>query len=93
MIVTQCGAPINITATGNVAGSTTSQGGKLLGFVVNSTSSGTLVLRRGGSGGTVTGGTLTPAAGTFIPYPMDFDGILHVTVGGTIDVTFFVAFS
>ncbi len=93
MIVNEAGFAKNITATGDVAGSSTSQGGKLLGFYVNSTNVGTLVLRRGGSGGTVMCGTITPAIG-FHRFPADFDGVLHATIGGTaLDVTFFVAFT
>lgn len=93
MIVIEAGFAKNITATGDVAGSSTSQGGKLLGFYVNSTNAGTLVLRRGGSGGVVMSGTITPAIG-FHRFPADFDGILHATIAGTaLDVTFFVAFS
>ncbi len=74
----------NITATGNVTTANTA----LMGFYVNSTSSGTLQLRQGGSGGTLLGGTITPTAG-YHPYPCACTGGLHVTVGGTIDVTFF----
>jgi hypothetical protein len=91
--IIECGFPVNVTATGNVNGSsTTVDGCKLLGFYVNSTSSGTLVLRRGGSGGTVISGTITPAAGTFHRFPADISGLLHVTVGGTIDTTFFITY-
>jgi hypothetical protein len=89
--VAECGFAVNATATGNIAGSSTSQGGKLIGFYVNSTTAGTLVLRRGGSGGTVMCGTITPAIG-FHPFPADFDGILHATIAN-LDVTFFVAFA
>jgi hypothetical protein len=92
MIVTETGFAKNITATGDVAGSATSQGGKLLGFYVNSTTGGTLVLRKGGSGGTVMCGTITPAIG-YHPFPADFDGILHATIANTLDVTFFTAFA
>lgn len=75
----------NITATGDV----TTKGGSLIGFYVNSTSSGTLVLRDGGSGGTVMSGTITPAVG-FHSFPSTFGSSgLHATVGGTLNVTFF----
>lgn len=84
MPVTECGDWKNITGTGVVTANT----GKLLGFYVNSTSSGTLVLRSGGASGTVMNGTITPAIG-FQPYPAKFVSGLHATVGGTIDVTFF----
>jgi len=75
----------NLTATGRV----TTAACTLLGFYVNSTSAGTLVLRDGGSGGTVMSGTITPAIG-FHRFPATVgDTGLHATVGGTIDVTFF----
>jgi hypothetical protein len=78
----------NITATGAV----TTLPCTLLGFYVNSTTAGTLVLRDGGAGGTVMGGTITPAAGTFHRFPATVGASgLHATVGGTIDVTFFYA--
>lgn len=75
----------NLTATGDVVASTNTA---LLGFYVNSTSSGTLVLRAGGSGGTALCGTITPAVG-FHAFPASCPSGLHATVGGTIDVTFF----
>ena len=77
----------NMTATGNV----NTLPGTLLGFYVNSTTAGTLVLRDGGSGGTVMCGTITPALG-FHRYPANYgvSGLgLHATIGGTLDVTFF----
>jgi hypothetical protein len=75
----------NLTATGAV----TANPCQLLGFYVNSTTSGTLVLRDGGSGGTVMNGTITPAIG-FARFPATVgSGGLHATVGGTLDVTFF----
>jgi hypothetical protein len=78
----------NITATGSV----TTLPGTLLGFFVNSSTAGTLVLRDGGAGGTVMGGTITPAAGAFYRFPATVGNLgLHATVGGTIDVTFFFA--
>ena len=75
----------NITATGGV----TSNPCQLLGFYVNSTTAGTLVLRDGGAGGTVMGGTITPSVG-FQRFPATVGNLgLHATVGGTLDVTFF----
>lgn len=80
------GAYVNFTATGNV----TTKPCHLLGFYVNSTTSGTIVFRDGGSGGTVLSGTITPAIG-FHRYPAIVSGAgLHATVGGTLDVTVFV---
>jgi len=78
------GTPITITATGAVG---RAGGDKaLLGFSVNSTTVGTLVLTPGA--GTATG-TITPAIGWYA-FPMSCPGGLTVTVGGTINVTFFV---
>jgi hypothetical protein len=77
----------NITATGDVS----TVPGSLIGFYVNSTSSGTIVLRDGGSGGTVMSGTITPAIG-FHRFPSTYgaSGLgLHATIGATINVTFF----
>lgn len=92
----ECGYPVNLTATGDVAGTAASAAAgvqvKLLGFYVNSTNAGTLVLRKGGSGGTAISGTITPAIG-FHRFPADVHGVLHATIGGSaLDVTFFVAF-
>lgn len=84
--VYESGSYKNITSTGLV----TANPGVLIGFYVNSTSSGTIVLRDGGSSGTVMCGTITPAIG-FHRYPAGFGlaGGLHATIGGTIDATFF----
>ena len=80
------GTAINATATGTIFGSQ----GRLIGFYVNSTSSGTVVLRDGGTGGRVLCGTITPAIG-FHWFPAAFSKDLHFTEGGTLDITFFVA--
>lgn len=80
------GSTTNLTATGNVVALTDCV---LIGFYVNSTTTGTLVLRKGGSGGTVLGGTITPAIG-FHPFPAACPGGLHATIAGAaLDVTFF----
>jgi hypothetical protein len=84
------GIPVPITATGDVFNPTV--GNKdctLLGFYVNSTTAGTLVLRQGGASGTTLGGTITPAVGWHTFPSVAHDG-LHATVGGAIDVTFFI---
>lgn len=80
------GDPKNITATGDVFAT---KDVYLLGFYVNSTTGGTLVLRKGGSGGTVMSGTITPAIG-FHRFPAYCAGGLHATIANTLDVTFFV---
>lgn len=80
----ECGSPVNLTATGAISLSP----GTLLGFYVNSTSSGTVVFRDGGSGGTVLSGTITPAVG-FHRFPAACATSCHVTIGGTLNATFF----
>lgn len=82
----EAGQAYNRTSTGDV----TTGDGAMIGFYVNSTAAGTLVFRRGGAGGTVLSGTITPLIG-FHAFPALAPGGLHVTVGGTIDVTVFVA--
>lgn len=84
--VNESGFPKNITATGAVSTGPC----QLLGFYVNSTAAGTLVLRDGGAAGTVLCGTITPAIG-FHRWPANIGSSLHATVGGTIDATFFFA--
>ena len=85
--VAECGAYKNITATGAV----TSGPCQLIGFYVNSTTIGTLVLKDGGSGGTALGGTITPAIG-FHRYPATVGTSLHATIAGSaLDVTVFFA--
>lgn len=85
MLNAEIGQAKNMTATGTVK----AVSGQLLGFYVNSTSSGTVVLRDGGASGTVLCGTITPAIG-FHRFPTTFQTDLHFTEGGTIDITFFV---
>lgn len=84
--VKEGGTPKNMTATGLAF----SGPGTLLGFYVNSTSSGTIVLRDGGASGTALSGTITPAVG-FHRFPAALSTNCHATIGGTLDVTFFVA--
>lgn len=63
--------------------------GALLGFLVNSTSAGTVILYDDAATGTSTPitGTITPAANTFITLPVAFSKGLNVVVGGTINIT------
>jgi hypothetical protein len=84
--VAEVGGYKNITATGAV----TPGPCQLIGFYVNNTTAGTLVLRNGGSGGEVMSGTITPAIG-FHRFPANVGVSLYATVGGTLDVTFFFA--
>lgn len=75
------GQPVTLTATGRIAPGR----GKLVGFYVNSTSSGTIALASGGA----IGGTITPAVGWHF-YPIGFASDLTATIGGTLNVTFIV---
>jgi hypothetical protein len=85
--VSEVGGYKNITATGAVSTGPC----QLIGFYVNSTNGGTLVLRDGGSGGTVMCGTITPAIG-FHRFPANVGSSLHATIAGTaLNVTFFFA--
>ena len=82
--VIEVGTAKNMTVTGDVF----TVNGSFMGFYVNSTSSGTLVLKNGGSSGTALAGTITPGVG-YHAFPCGISGGLHVTIAGTIDVTFF----
>jgi hypothetical protein len=84
--VAECGGYKNITSTGAVSNGQC----QLIGFYVNSTSAGTIVLRNGGASGEVMSGTITPAIG-FHRFPANVGVSLYATIGGTIDVTFFYA--
>lgn len=85
------GTPILLTGTGVISES----GGSLIGFYVNSTTVGTIVLNTGGAAGATTGGTaisgtITPAIG-FNRFPAYCIGRAYATIGGTLNVTFFFA--
>jgi hypothetical protein len=85
--VAEVGGYKNITETGAVSTGPC----QVIGFYVNSTNGGTLVLRDGGSGGTVMCGTITPAIG-FHRFPANVGSSLHATIAGTaLNVTFFFA--
>ncbi len=79
--VAECGAMKNLTGTGDVSKGPC----QLLGFYVNSTSSGTVILD---DGGTAVSGTITPAIG-FHRFPGTFGAKCTATIGGTLNVTFF----
>jgi hypothetical protein len=89
-IVQQAGTPVELTSTGTIS----KVSGVLIGFLVATTTSGTIVLRQGSAGtsnGTAFTGTITPTAGTFTPVmAMCVDGC-HATIANTIDVTFIFA--
>ena len=85
----ESGTPINLTGTGTISVAS----GTLLGFYVNNTTSGTLVLRIGSAGtasGTVISGTITPAIG-WNAYPAYCPSGAHATIANTLDVTFLFA--
>ena len=84
--VAEVGGYKNITGTGAVSTGPC----QLIGFYVNNTSSGTLVLTDGGSGGTNISGTITPAIG-FHRYPANIGSSLYATIGSSLNVTFFYA--
>lgn len=81
------GSPILLSASGAVSLAP----GSLIGFFVATTSSGTIVVRDGGSGGTAISGTITPAAGAFYRFPATCVNACYFTIGGTISVTAFFA--
>ena len=85
--VAEVGGYKNITATGAVSTGAC----QLIGFYINNTTAGTLVLRDGGASGTVMSGTITPAIG-FHRFPANVGVSLYATIAGTgLDVTFFYA--
>jgi hypothetical protein len=78
----------------NDAGSqaeTTALPGCILGFYVNSTTAGTIVLssNNAGAAGTAFTGTITPAIGWNF-FPVLNSGGIFATIGGTLSVTFIV---
>lgn len=79
----ETGSAKNLTASGAI----NANPGSLIGFYVNSTTVGTLVLKDGGTGGTALCGTITPAVG-FHRFPVTFVTSAYATIGGTLDVTF-----
>ena len=82
----ESGTPLNKSSTGTVS----VVSGTLLGFYVNNTSSGTLILKVGSAGtssGTAISGTITPAIG-WHRFPAYCPGGLHATIANTLDVTF-----
>lgn len=82
--VVECGAPVNLAASGAVSLSP----GVLLGFYVNSTSTGTIIIKDGGSGGTAISGTITPAIG-WHAFPAACANGCYATIANTLNVTLF----
>lgn len=86
--VVESGSPTNLTETGTVS----KVSGTLLGFYVNSTSSGTIVFKSGADGtasGAAISGTITPAVG-FHRFSAYCPGGCHATIAD-MDVTVFFA--
>lgn len=83
----QAGVPILLSSSGAVSLAP----GTLLGFYVNSTTGGTIVVRDGGSGGTAISGTITPAAGLYHRFPAYCRTGCYFTIANTISVTAFFA--
>jgi hypothetical protein len=82
--IVQAGSYKNITATGPVAPGPC----QLLGFYVNSTNAGTIILD---DGGVAISGTITPAIG-YRRFPAIIGNSLTATIGGTaLNVTLFYA--
>jgi hypothetical protein len=85
--MSQAGTPINLSSSGIIS----KVAGSLLGYHVNSTSSGTIVFRDGTlAASAVISGTITPAIG-FQWFPAAMPNGAFATIGGTLDVTFFFA--
>ncbi len=77
----------NLTASGQVSPSGVPA--KLVGFYVNSTSSGIINFKDGGSSGSAKSGNITPAIG-FHQFPGEFTSDCYMTlVSGSINVTLF----
>jgi hypothetical protein len=78
-----------ITATGNVK----PIGGRLVGVLVSTTTSGTIQLYDSATTTTTAPitGTLTLAAGSFTPIPATFIDGLYAVIGGTLDATIIYA--
>jgi len=79
----ECGQPVNLTSSGAIS----TVPGRIIGFYVASTSSGTIILKDGGSGGTAISGTITPAVGWHF-FPAAISTSAYATIASTIDVTF-----
>lgn len=85
VLTADVGTPSNVTATGAIVATA----GHLIGFYVNSTSSGTIVIKDGTANtGAAISGTITPAIG-FHRFPASFTTGLYVTIGATLNVTLF----
>ena len=87
MLANPSGQFANVTATGQVF----KGGGRLLGFYVNSTTGGTIVLNDSeGVTATAMSGTITPALG-WHAFPATVQRGIAVTIANTLNVTLFFA--
>lgn len=85
-LVIEAGQFTNLSASGSVKDGA----GKLLGFFVASSSSGTVKLWDNTSAaGTIIINTTSVTAATFYPCPAAFANGCYATIGGTADITFF----
>lgn len=89
MISNMCGTPKRLSASGAVA----TGSGLLTGYLVNSTTAGTITLTDTNDAalGTAFAVALPTTAGQFVPLGASFSQGLYFTLGGTADITFFVA--
>ena len=84
--VAEVGSAVNLTASGVISTGPC----QLLGFYVNSTTAGTVIIKDGGSSGTALSGTITPAKG-YHRFPATIGTSAYATIANTLDVTFFFA--
>ena len=86
--VIKSGVPINKTSSAAISVS----GGSLLGWYVNNTTNGTIIICNGStSAGTAVSGTITPAIG-WHRFPAYLPSGCYATIGGAaLDVTFIFA--
>lgn len=82
--VSETGAWKNLTSSAAI----TTTPCKIIGFYVNNTTAGTLIIKDGGTGGTALCGTITPAIG-FHRFPAYIGTSAFATIANTLDVTFF----
>jgi hypothetical protein len=81
-----CGTPVNLTVTAQLYATPC----QLLGFYVNSTTAGTIILYdHPSSASNAITGTITPAIG-WNAFPADLGQGLRAVIGGTLNVTFLI---
>lgn len=85
----ECGAPTRLTATANVSPVPKA----ILGFLVASTTSGTIQFYDSATTTTTTPvtGVITPAAGVFVPVKAYTSAGVYAVITGTLDVTVITA--